>query len=765
MNRNPFISLAYCCLGTVLISSCATYNYDSSSTDKSFVIKSDNKVDFVVTSIYDGKNYGTASSGSKYVSLEELKKKNLNFNLTHPNYENVQVEIKRTPRPKALVKDVGLGIFTFGLPVIIDIFNSDFYMISKSSKEINIHFDYKQSFMIDEYQKIKASNDPLVFETWISNYGKSTIVQEVIDHKDSLELSIALSKESEKAIDEYITTHQSSNYLKEAQQIKEEMILARELFEKTKIENTVASYENFLAKYPKSIHNTEAHKRLIDAAEKVALASASSTKMANYINSYIIPNTKFLTKSELGNKTATITKAIDAQLIKENVKSDPKKTYEYYSNLWKSYVNIKSTVNNEYLGHLEQTHGYKIKICNLLFSRLKEANTQEKQTAFISKIKTDFPSLDIHKPNLNPLIVILENANSGSGLVKIYDVNYMSYFLDNLSEGSALKGLDYTNIDGQEIQSLKSVNYEELFFTNGVLSGTNKCFNNSKCTFSITISNLLPKEVSYYNNGNLTRTIYFPDDYPSYHFDFHNGINITQRSSVEIINKLSNTEALMRKYIASKNYNAAILEMNNILPFMESLASKVEANPIPDGRLKWLPKIETLSSLYKEAESKKEQLNYYTFNNKYITPSEIKYTINDNRKLCTCCSADYAQYITNSAENLQYQKVCQSVNCNLERMVKYWDANSVAQNFREADLKNYKNYLTKTYTGFQYLTLTMYVDASLAMIPMIKNMESIAALTGQKNPMPLGSLNRSIDKYSVKGKYCSTRCANDYRCP
>jgi hypothetical protein len=63
------------------------------------------------------------------------------------------------------------------------------------------------------------------------------------------------------------------------------------------------------------------------------------------------------------------------------------------------------------------------------------------------------------------------------------------------------------------------------------------------------------------------------------------------------------------------------------------------------------------------------------------------------------------------------------------------------------------------------MALPIFVDSYLAMIPMIQNMELIADLTGQKNPKPLGSLNRNIDKYSVNGKYCSTRCANDYRCP
>jgi hypothetical protein len=581
MKRNLFYSIVHCCLGTILLYSCASYNYGSSSSDKSFTIKSTNQVDFVVTSIYDGKNLGTANSGSRYVSLEELKKKNLNFNLTHPNYEDIQVEIKRTPRPMALVKDVGLGIFTFGIPVVIDLFNSDFYMISKSNKEINVNFDYKQSFMIDEYQKIKTSADPLVFEKWIRNYGKSTIVQDVIDHKDSLELSIALSKESEQAIDDYISSHQGSNYLKEAEQIKSEMILARELFEKTKIENSVSSYENFLAKYPKSIHNTEAHKRLIDAAEKVALASASSTKMASYINSYIIPNTRFLTKSELGTKTTTITKAIDAQLIKENIKSDPKKTYEYYSNLWKSYVNIKSTVNNEYLGHLEQTHGYQIKICNQLFSKLKEANTQEKQTALVSKIKSDFPNLDINDSNVNPIIVILENSNSGSGTLKLFNVGYLPHYFDNLSERDALKGRDFYTYHGSDYQSLKGITTEELNFLNGHLNGVTKAYAGGSLDFMLNIGTAGPKEIAYYQKGQLVKTTTYYPDLSSYDYEFINGENITLKEINQVVLNLTNIEKNAKKHFTSGNYELAILEMADVLKIVDPAIKILKDNPIP----------------------------------------------------------------------------------------------------------------------------------------------------------------------------------------
>ena len=120
--------------------------------------------------------------------------------------------------------------------------------------------------------------------------------------------------------------------------------------------------ESFLEKYPRSLHNTEAHKRLIDAAEKRAVASLSSSKMTEYINIYLIPNSRFLTENELSQKKTTISKAIDLQLIKENIKRDLKKysvagiipeildlKYLYVEYDSSVYYNVNSAPSSDYL--------------------------------------------------------------------------------------------------------------------------------------------------------------------------------------------------------------------------------------------------------------------------------------------------------------------------------------------------------------------------------------------------------------------------------
>ena len=177
-------------ISVIVLSSCASYNYNTSGKDKQFQIKSDNLNDYQVFFVATSTKMATSTSNNTNATLQTLKKNNLTILLSHPNYDPIQLELKRSPRPIALIKDIGLSIFTLGIPIFIDVFKSDFYRVSPKTKEFNVHFEFKQSFMKEEFEKIKNSIKPEDYQNWISKYNKSEMVQDVIDHKDSLELSI-----------------------------------------------------------------------------------------------------------------------------------------------------------------------------------------------------------------------------------------------------------------------------------------------------------------------------------------------------------------------------------------------------------------------------------------------------------------------------------------------------------------------------------------------------------------------------------------------
>ncbi|MFN5319584.1 MAG: hypothetical protein ACK5CY_12155, partial [Bacteroidia bacterium] len=282
------IKYRYCilCLFLALLNSCASYKYDSydKRSNSTVNIYSDNVQDFVAI---NGTEESKSNNGKLALSIS-LKRKKTTIDLIHPNYEQQTITVKRSVRGGPLAKDILLSPLTFGLPIIIDVFRSDFYKVNRNTKEFKIHFEYKQSFMRDEYYSIYDSSNPEEFSNWLSLYPKSEIKGRVLRHRDSLELNIALNKKTEYAIDEFISSHQNSHFLPKAKSIKSEMVAAREMFQASLNTNSVEAYENFLAKYPQSLHTTEAFERLIDAAERRAINKNNIDAIRDYVKEYLM---------------------------------------------------------------------------------------------------------------------------------------------------------------------------------------------------------------------------------------------------------------------------------------------------------------------------------------------------------------------------------------------------------------------------------------------------------------------------------------------
>ncbi|MFN5236764.1 MAG: hypothetical protein ACK5FV_06335, partial [Bacteroidota bacterium] len=67
--------------------------------------------------------------------------------ISKENYESKTVKLSLTPRFKAVAKDLLLGSVTYGIPLFVDIFRSDFYKISPKSKILKVNLDYTQGYM------------------------------------------------------------------------------------------------------------------------------------------------------------------------------------------------------------------------------------------------------------------------------------------------------------------------------------------------------------------------------------------------------------------------------------------------------------------------------------------------------------------------------------------------------------------------------------------------------------------------------------------
>lgn len=600
------LALIFC----LTLVSCASTNYKNSKKWKknnTITIKSENLNQF---SIYiEGENIGTkqvdesnivvtkyrknnhpndlkrlitVNSPSAFynVTFDGFKKKNIKLSLLNENYEKIDLTIQKRVRYDALTKDIILSVFTFGLPLIIDPFKSDFYKIKENSVNQKIKFEYTQYFMKGEYSKIYNSNNIQDFENWIARYSKSNLLNNVIDHKDSLEYSYALAEQKESIMDAFISTHNKSKYLDSAIAVKNEMKSAREMFELSKTNNTVIGYEEYLKKYPNSLNNKEAHTLLLNAAEREAIATSSSEKMVLFIKNYFIPNIKLIETNSLSARQKNIRNNLEDFIIKEALQNNQDNKYENYRLLWTNYSTIcKDNKIPRELKNFDKIKKYQVEICDYLFNTLQIANTQEKQSIWMRKTLDDFPELDLvdnfPSKSKDLLLTVIETQKNGTGKILVFNSNILSKFTSNSKIDNGLIE-KYNNgkyqYQGNTFDALANCNYLELNFAKGILNGMNKAFKDKQLQFSIDANkdNEITDEISYYKDGKLLKTIYISKGFTAdgecivnkdFAYEFENGVNLTLINFEKEITKLENES---KNYINPLDHKTAIIECNRL---------------------------------------------------------------------------------------------------------------------------------------------------------------------------------------------------------
>ena len=537
--------------------SCASYNYKTTEkrNNNTIQIKSDNLNDYRVVSEDKNLRKTRVRDGSASAYFIKLKKKNLSLYLVHENYDSIRVDAIRVVRKKALVKDVSLGVFTFGIPLIIDVFKSDFYKISPMDKDFVAHFVFKQEFMLAEYNQIKGATKPAIFQNWIDNYGHSFILQEVIDHKDSLELNIALSKESEKAIDKFIQSHQQSNFLSEAEKIKVEMVEARKLFAEVKIENTVAGFEKFLNRFPRSLHNTEVHKLLVYSAIKEGKEKNDLESILVANSDYLLKFKGFLSNEDFIKRNKEISLKVDDILMKKLVNSKKSK-YDAYSEFWMTYIKVKK--ENKNVTDLPRSLNKNKNIANFLIRKLYKLKSETLQNKFLDQARLDFPNLNGQTFNNNPVIKdIVQHADNFTGTLILKNQDYLTNYLKNSYEGDVFKNLTgFTYKDYYYNQPYKNGNIEKITILNGqisrliVLKGSKKIID-AKFELNRTRQSLKYKTISFYIDGKLVKTEYSDINNVNYFYEFENGKNL---SLIELERKIKEAD----QQVAQINYDYAL---------------------------------------------------------------------------------------------------------------------------------------------------------------------------------------------------------------
>jgi hypothetical protein len=536
-------------------------------------------------------------SGSVKLILEGFKNKPIDVSIYHPDYERIKLTLTRSVRVDALVKDIALSLVTFGIPIIIDPVRTDFYKINKDSNKFSVTFEYTQNFMKSQYEKIASSGKVSDFNTWLSSYPKSNIYTKVTDHRDSLEFNFALQEQKESAIDSFIESHQKSKFLAPAQAIKDEMQAARELFTDATQKNTVEDFENFLSKYPNSLHNKEAHRNLVIAAEIRALNSGKINQYKEFINNYLLPNSSYFQSSETEAKQKTITDAINTQFIKDFIKTDSKNLYQNYSDLWKAFNSLKLELPARSIELLNSSQTFQAAISDLLFNKLKESTTASKQVALLNIINNDFPNLSLRsisnpseqERNFYNIETIIEKTTNGTGVIKLYNIGYIPNVVANADNWRrpAGPGMKYLQLFGkhsiynkftykdQSYTALDNIDYEEITFKEGRIDGVVNCSAKSKLSMSILFKEFKPSELTYFIDGKKVKTNYYlknenaqnsqnnfgkPNQDASiqfYCYEFENATNLTLKNLDQEISKVTSV-------LKSGDFNGAISKITSL---------------------------------------------------------------------------------------------------------------------------------------------------------------------------------------------------------
>jgi hypothetical protein len=131
-----------------------------------------------------------------------------------------------------------------------------------------------------------------------------------------------------------------------------------------------------------------------------------------------------------------------------------------------------------------------------------------------------------------------------------------------------------------------------------------------------------------------------------------------------------------------------------------------------------------------------------------ITKPKLNFTIVDDRKRCYCCPDYYARYSLSDINEQKKSEELSYLNALLDKHFKDTNANEEHQ---KNDRGKLFDYIEKTY-GIDIVTMATSMYGGI--------FNTLSSFLGED---PLNK-NRKIYKYTLKSKYCSTRCENDIRC-
>lgn len=548
------------------MSSCSSLFYSNRKENNTFSIYSNVK-NFEVKFPNSRNESYNSNNGNFTHTLPKLNRNYTTIDIVSKDYVTQRISINKSIRIGPLLLDLLSFPLTLGIPVLVDVFKSDFYKISNDSKTNSITLVNTQSFMTSQFYKIKGSKSPEIYDRFIKEYPYFEKKELAVNMRDSLEFRYATDSYNEQNITKFIQNRPNSIFIPRATKIESDFIKSRSEFSNVKNKNTVEAFENFIKDYPDAIQIGEAHKLLVESAEKEALASSMISKKIIFLNNYLIPNRKFLSTTDyLNKKSITISKIVSS--IELEMGKNDYTSFKIFYSMFNS-LDQKNIESNDLKTIFEVIQK---QISEILLVDLSKIKTEQDQISFENKIQSDFPNLYY---NTNIILNILEKSLNKNGLYIVYKADFLSNEITGKLSFNKYKNKP-TIVFEYKTKEINVKDYpikQVLNFKQNLLEGVQENYFRNEYYSKITVKNLKVNREEYYSLNKLIGINYFDTSGNfSYKYEFENGVNITLKKFDEnilqydlLIARKNLDEALEGYQNLQRNHYPKDLKQNELL--------------------------------------------------------------------------------------------------------------------------------------------------------------------------------------------------------
>jgi hypothetical protein len=429
----------------------------------------------------EGIDLGKANGTKLTYTFDKLKKKYLDVELSHPNFDSELAQLDKKIR--------GGFVFMRMSQVVIDRLAKKYY----------------DSNQLDSLASL------IVYHPYSKSHLKTIV------YADSIRLFNALKSGDERPFLTFINERPASPLMKLAEEWVNYFERAKSSYEAAKQSNKIEDYESFLTNYDRSKYVEECKLKLVDAAAAKYIQSTNPDSIAFFYTNYLVKYQDVIgfKKTYFTNTVNNIMSALEKKYTGEN-RSDL--SLESLTRMWEHKHEIEEEIGTPLD---KMTSRFQSPICNGYFNLLTSSITPETQKAVSeSFLKTfyEFTSSD-------EVRFILDNTENKNGTVKIFGINYLVGDLKRLMNDKYSDEVTYQSVT----HSLKTPGaIESLSWVDNQYRGLQTVSNEKGKFYEINFTSYPTYDQEhFYKDGLIAKSSFYSDEGLLYTYEFLNGKNLT----------------------------------------------------------------------------------------------------------------------------------------------------------------------------------------------------------------------------------------------